>query len=142
MKEVKKLTYKTIIGLEIHNELLTNTKIFCSCINEFGGEPNTHCCPVCMGLPGALPVINKKVIEYAIKAGLAFNSEIGITTKMDRKNYFYADLPKGYQISQDDLPICQGGYIEIELEDGPKRIHLERIHMEEEIGRASCRERV
>lgn len=135
MKEVKTLTYKTIIGLEIHNELLTNTKIFCSCINEFGGEPNTHCCPVCIGLPGALPVMNKKVIEYAIKAGIAFNSEIKTNTKMDRKNYFYADLPKGYQISQDELPICEGGYIEIELEEGSKKIHLERIHIEEDTGK-------
>lgn len=129
------MTYKTIIGLEIHNELLTKTKIFCNCINEFGGEPNTHCCPVCIGLPGALPVINKKVIEYAVKAGIAFNSEIRTNMKMDRKNYFYADLPKGYQISQDDLPICQGGYIEIELEDRPKKIHLERIHIEEDTGK-------
>ena len=129
------MAYKTIIGLEIHNELLTNTKIFCNCVNKFGGEPNTHCCPVCIGLPGALPVLNKKVVEYAIKAGVAFNSEIRSNTKMDRKNYFYADLPKGYQISQDDLPICEGGYIEIELENESKKIHLERIHMEEDTGK-------
>ncbi len=135
MREVNILTYKTIIGLEIHNELLTKTKIFCNCINEFGGEPNTHCCPVCIGLPGGLPVINKKVIEYAIKAGIAFNSEIRKDTKMDRKNYLYADLPKGYQISQDNLPICEGGYIEIELDNGTKKIHLERIHIEEDTGK-------
>lgn len=135
MREVKKLSYKTIIGLEIHNELLTNTKIFCSCKNEFGGEPNTHCCPVCIGLPGALPTLNKKVVEYAIKAGIAFNCDIRNNTKMDRKNYYYADLVKGYQISQDELPICQGGYIEIESEEGPKKVRLERIHIEEDTGK-------
>lgn len=135
MKEVKKLTYKTIIGLEIHNELMTDTKMFCSCVNEFGGEPNTHCCPVCIGLPGALPVVNKRAVEYAIKAGIAFNSKIRTNTRMDRKNYYYPDLVKGYQISQDDLPLCEGGYIEIELENGTKKIYLERIHIEEDTGK-------
>lgn len=127
--------YKTIIGLEIHLELATDTKMFCKCINEFGGEANTHCCPVCMGLPGALPVINKRAVEYAIKAGLAFNSNIANETRMDRKNYFYSDLVKGYQISQDDLPLCEGGYIEIETDDEKKKVHLERIHIEEDTGK-------
>src|SRR6056297_2517374 len=105
------MSYKTIIGLEIHSELMTNSKIFCNCTTEFGGDVNTHCCPVCLGLPGTLPVINKKVVHYGIKAGLAFNCDINQHTKMDRKNYFYPDLVKGYQISQYDLPLCKSGYV-------------------------------
>lgn len=129
------MAYKTLIGLEIHVELATETKMFCGCANSFGGEANTHCCPVCLGLPGSLPVINKRAIEYAIKAGIAFNSKINTKTKMDRKNYFYADLPKGYQTSQDEIPLCEGGYIEIELEEGTKKINLQRIHIEEDTGK-------
>ena len=127
--------YEVVIGLEVHAELSTKTKIFCSCPTEFGGEPNTHCCPVCMAMPGALPVLNKKVVEYAIKAGLATNCDIARISKNDRKNYFYPDLPKSYQISQFDMPLCTKGYVEIETEDGPKRIGLVRIHIEEDAGK-------
>lgn len=128
--------YRTIIGLEIHSELMTKSKIFCTCTTEFGGEANTHCCPICLGLPGSLPIINKKVVEYGIKAGLAFNSKIARVTKMDRKNYFYPDLVKGYQISQYDMPLCDGGFIEIETEEGTKKIRLTRIHIEEDTGKS------
>jgi len=127
--------YEIVIGLEVHSELSTKTKIFCSCPTEFGGEPNTHCCPVCMAMPGALPVLNKKVVEYAIKAGLATNCEIARISKNDRKNYFYPDLPKSYQISQYDMPLCAHGYVEIETENGSKKIGLTRIHIEEDAGK-------
>ncbi len=116
-------------------ELITDTKIFCNCTNEFGGEANSHCCPVCLGLPGAIPILNKRVLDYAVKAGTAFNSKISNYIKMDRKNYFYSDLPKGFQISQDDYPICNEGYLEIELEDEAKKINLIRIHIEEDTGK-------
>ncbi len=115
--------YRIVIGLEVHVELRTNTKIFCSCANRFGAEPNTQVCPICMGMPGTLPVLNKKALEYAIKAGLALNCNIASFSKFDRKNYFYPDLPKGYQVSQFDLPIAHGGWINITGEDGqPKRM--------------------
>ena len=127
--------YEVVIGLEVHSELSTKTKIFCSCPTEFGGDPNTHTCPVCMAMPGSLPVLNEKVVEYAVKAGLATNCEISRDSKSDRKNYFYPDLPKSYQISQFDKPLCEHGYIEIETENGPKKIGLTRIHIEEDAGK-------
>ena len=127
--------YEVVIGLEVHSELSTKTKIFCSCPTEFGGDPNTHTCPVCMAMPGSLPVLNEKVVEYAVKAGLATNCEISRDSKNDRKNYFYPDLPKSYQISQFDKPLCENGYVEIETENGPKKIRLERIHIEEDAGK-------
>lgn len=131
------MNYKTLIGIEIHSELLTKTKAFCGCKNEFGSEVNTNCCPVCTGMPGTLPVLNKEVMRYAVMAGLATNCSIETDTKMDRKNYFYPDLTKGYQISQFDKPLCYEGYVEIEDEEGrPKKIRLIRIHMEEDTGKS------
>ncbi len=127
--------YEIVMGLEVHAELSTKTKIFCSCPTEFGGEPNTHCCPVCMAMPGTLPVLNEKVVEYAIKAGISTNCEIARNSKNDRKNYFYPDLPKAYQISQFDMPLCEKGYVEIETEEGKKKIRLTRIHIEEDAGK-------
>lgn len=129
------MEYEVVIGCEVHVELKTKTKIFCSCPTDFGSAPNTHVCPVCLGLPGTLPVLNKKVLEYAIKAGLAMNCEIARFSKFDRKNYFYPDLTKAYQISQFDLPICKNGYIDIETSQGTKRIGITRIHMEEDAGK-------
>lgn len=127
--------YETVIGLEVHSELSTKTKIFCSCSTEFGGEPNTHCCPICMAMPGTLPVLNKKVVEYAIKMGLATHCKIANISKNDRKNYFYPDLPKAYQISQFDMPLCTNGYVEIEIDGANKKIGLTRIHIEEDAGK-------
>jgi len=127
------MEYEVVIGLEVHTELSTETKIYCGCTTEFGGQPNTHVCPVCMGLPGSLPHLNKEVVEYAIKAGLALNCSITKYGRMDRKSIFYPDCPKNYQITQDELPICRDGFIEIELEDGStKKIEIERIHIEED----------
>ena len=125
------MEYESVIGLEIHSELSTKTKIFCGCTNEFGGDVNTHCCPICTGMPGTLPVLNKKVVEYAVKAGLAMNCEISLFSKQDRKNYFYPDTPRDYQISQYDLPLCQNGYLDIEVNGITKRIGIIRIHIEE-----------
>ena len=129
------MDFETVIGLEVHVELATDTKIFCGCKNEFGGAPNTHCCPVCTGMPGVLPVLNEKVVAYAAKAGLATNCEIANFSKMDRKGYYYPDLPKAYQISQFDLPICEKGYVDIKVGDEEKRIRITRIHMEEDAGK-------
>jgi len=130
------MKYETVIGLEVHAELSTNTKIYCSCSTEFGGQPNTHVCPICLGLPGSLPQLNKKVVEYGVKAGLALNCKIHNISRMDRKNYFYPDNPKNYQITQDESPLCYDGYIEIELQNGEKKkIGIERIHIEEDAGK-------
>ena len=129
------MNYETVIGLEVHAELKTKTKIYCGCKNEFGGEPNTHICPICTGMPGTLPVLNKAVVDFAIKAGLAMNCTITKYGKQDRKNYFYPDLPKAYQISQFDLPLCQNGYVDIMVDGKEKRIGITRIHIEEDAGK-------
>lgn len=127
--------YEMVIGLEVHVELKTETKIFCSCPTTFGAAPNTQTCPVCLGLPGTLPVLNGKVVDYAVKAGLATNCTIARYSKQDRKNYFYPDLPKAYQISQYDLPLCEHGWLDIETAEGAKRIGITRIHIEEDAGK-------
>ena len=127
--------YEMVIGLEVHVELKTTTKIFCGCSTRFGAPPNTQCCPVCTGMPGSLPVLNGKVVEYAVMAGLATNCTIATYSKQDRKNYFYPDLPKAYQISQYELPLCSRGYLDIETEAGKKRIGITRIHIEEDAGK-------
>ena len=129
------MEFETVLGLEVHTELATDTKIFCSCSTEFGGEPNTHVCEVCSGMPGTLPVLNKKVVEFAIRTGLATNCEITRYNKFDRKNYFYPDLPKAYQVSQLYLPICQNGHIDIEVNGVKKSIRIKEIHMEEDAGK-------
>lgn len=127
--------YETVIGLEVHVELATKTKIFCGCSTAFGGAPNTHTCPVCTGMPGTLPVLNKQVVEYAMAVGLATNCTITGDCKFDRKNYFYPDNPQNYQISQLYLPICHDGYVEIDTEGGRKAIRIHEIHMEEDAGK-------
>ena len=127
--------YETIIGLEVHVELATRTKIFCGCSTAFGGAPNTHTCPVCTGMPGSLPVLNKKVVEFALRAGLATNCSINQYCKFDRKNYFYPDNPQNYQISQLYLPICHDGFVEIETEAGKKKVRIHEMHMEEDAGK-------
>ena len=129
------MKYEPVIGLEVHAQLLTASKIFCGCSTAFGREPNANTCPVCAGFPGVLPVLNKKVVEFAIKAGLATHCKITRSSILARKNYFYPDLPKGYQISQYELPICSGGYVEFELNGIVKRVRLTRIHMEEDAGK-------
>lgn len=128
-------SYEMVIGLEVHAELKTETKIFCDCPTTFGAAPNTQCCPVCTGLPGSLPVLNQQVVAYAVKAGLALNCEIAGFSKQDRKNYFYPDLPKAYQISQYDLPLCSRGHLDIQTKSGAKRIGITRIHIEEDAGK-------
>ena len=133
--------YEIVIGLEVHAELSTKTKIFCSCSTEFGAEPNAHTCPICMAMPGTLPVLNEKVVEYAVKAGLATGCSIAEDSKNDRKNYFYPDLPKSYQISQFDKPLCNNGFIEIEDENGEKKkVRILRIHIEEDAGKLNHNE--
>ena len=137
MKDLKEklMEYEVVIGLEVHAELTTNSKIYCNCATRFGGEPNTRCCPVCTGMPGALPVLNKKVVEYAVKAGLATNCSITRYSRQDRKNYFYPDLPKAYQTSQQDRPLCTNGYLEIEVDGLLKKVGIHRIHIEEDAGK-------
>ena len=127
--------YETVIGLEVHIELATKTKIFCGCSTEFGGAPNTHTCPVCTGMPGALPVLNRQVVEYAMAIGLATNCRITQVCKFDRKNYFYPDNPQNYQISQLYLPIARDGYVEIETGAGKKKVRIHEMHMEEDAGK-------
>ena len=127
--------YETVIGLEVHVELATATKIFCGCSTKFGGAPNTHTCPVCTGMPGSLPVLNKQVVEYALALGLAANCEVNQNCKFDRKNYFYPDNPQNYQISQLYLPICHDGFLEIQTNAGTKKIRIHEMHMEEDAGK-------
>ena len=134
--------YETVIGLEVHVELATKTKIFCGCSTAFGGAPNTHTCPVCTGMPGSLPVLNKQVVEYAMAVGLATNCDITQNCKFDRKNYFYPDLPKGYQISQFEHPIVKGGKVTFRVEPKSgepyvKTINLTRAHLEEDAGKSN-----
>jgi aspartyl-tRNA(Asn)/glutamyl-tRNA(Gln) amidotransferase subunit B len=129
------MTYEPVIGLEVHAQLLTKSKIFCGCSTQFGADPNTHTCPVCMGMPGVLPVLNKKVVEYTMKMALATNCKINKSCNFARKNYFYPDLPKGYQISQYAQPLSEHGYVDIEQDGGKKRIGITRIHMEEDAGK-------
>lgn len=138
LQEVLK-NYEAVIGIETHVQLSTLTKAFCSCPYNYGAQPNTSICPICMGLPGALPVLNSKVIEYAVKVGLALNCKLSLSSKFDRKQYFYPDLPKGYQISQFDIPIAAGGYVDVDLPvefgGGHRKFGVTRVHMEEDAGK-------
>ncbi len=127
--------YEVIIGLEVHAELATKSKIYCGCSTEFGSDPNTHVCPICTGMPGVLPVLNEKVVEYAVKMGLATNCKIARFSKQDRKNYFYPDLPKAYQTSQYDLPLCYEGHVDFMVDGKPKTVGITRIHIEEDAGK-------
>ncbi|KAL5781584.1 hypothetical protein ACOSP7_006613 [Xanthoceras sorbifolium] len=140
-KTLDKITqdYEAIIGIETHVQLSTLTKAFCGCPYNYGSQPNTSICPICMGLPGALPVLNSKVIEFAVKLGLALNCKLSLNSKFDRKQYFYPDLPKGYQISQFDIPIATSGYLDLDLPvefgGGHRRFGITRVHMEEDAGK-------
>ncbi len=134
-KGYRGMEYETVIGLEVHVELKTESKVFCHSTTGFGGDPNSHVCPVCLGLPGVLPVVNRQVVEWAILLGLAINCRIASFSKFDRKNYYYPDMPKNYQISQYDLPICLGGHLDIEADGVKKRIGITRLHMEEDTGK-------
>src|ERR1051325_10340116 len=127
--------YEPVIGMEVHAELLTESKMFCGCCNVFGGEPNTRCCPVCLGLPGSLPVMNRRAVEHVIRTALALNCQITPHAKFDRKNYFYPDLPKGYQISQYDRPIGVNGWLEVDVEGSTTRVRIRRVHLEEDTGK-------
>ncbi|MEQ8201456.1 MAG: Asp-tRNA(Asn)/Glu-tRNA(Gln) amidotransferase GatCAB subunit B, partial [Syntrophomonadaceae bacterium] len=127
--------YEVVIGLEVHAELKTRTKIFCSCSTAFGAEPNTQTCPVCSGFPGVLPVLNRGVVELAIRAGLALHCDIPEMCRFDRKNYFYPDLPNGYQVSQFNLPVCGPGHVDIDVKGQKKRVGVTRAHMEEDAGK-------
>src|SRR6059036_992286 len=129
------MAYEVVIGLEAHAQLLTVSKLFCGCRTSFGAAPNTQTCPVCLGMPGVLPVINRKAVEFAIQTGLALNCRIAPMNRFARKSYFYPDLPKGYQISQYELPICQDGWVEIGQNGTAKRIRIRRAHLEEDAGK-------
>ena len=130
--------YEIVVGLEVHAELNTKSKIYCNCRNAFGLEVNTQVCPVCMGMPGTLPTLNEKVVEYAIKMGHAMHCQINGVCKQDRKNYFYPDLPKAYQISQAEVPLCGKGYLDVMVDGQMKRIGVTRIHIEEDAGKAAA----